>query len=92
MSDDEQWLEEPGDELDEDEFPDDEDSDDDLSLTVPCPECGAEIYEDAVRCPICGSYVTHRTTVWSGGRGWWILLGLVGVLAAILVLAGLAWW
>ena len=74
------------------ESPDDGDLDDDLSLTAPCPECGAEIYEDAVRCPKCGSYVTHRTTLWSGRPGWWILLGLVGIVSAILGLAGLVWW
>ncbi|MCA9100245.1 MAG: zinc-ribbon domain-containing protein, partial [Planctomycetales bacterium] len=28
--------------------------DDDVVETVACPSCGAEIYEDAERCPHCG--------------------------------------
>ena len=88
MSNDELWFEEPGDELDDDEYPD-EPADDDLTETVSCPQCGAEVYEDALRCPVCGDYVTHDTSVWSGRPGWWVLLGLVGILATIAVLAGL---
>ena len=89
MSGDELWFEEPGDELDDSEFPEEED---DVTSTVPCPECGAEVYEESVQCPVCGSYITHATDVWSGRPGWWMLLGVLGVLAAILVLAGLAPW
>lgn len=99
MSGDDLWFDEPGDELDdelpdeldEDEFPNDE-WDDDSAETAPCPECGAEVYEDAVQCPVCGNYITHQTRIWSGRPGWWVILGLLGVLAAVLVLAGLAPW
>ncbi len=66
--------------------------DDDLSETVPCPECGAEIYEDAVRCPVCGAYVTHTTSPWVGRPVWWIVLALFGILATILVLAVVGPW
>jgi DNA-directed RNA polymerase subunit RPC12/RpoP len=88
MSGDELWFEEAGDELDDEEYPDEQD--DEGTETVSCPECGAEVYEDAVRCPICGHYVTHDTSVWSGRPGWWVLLGLIGILAVIVMLAGLA--
>ncbi|MFW6132371.1 MAG: hypothetical protein ACOC8F_00635 [Planctomycetota bacterium] len=59
--------------------------DDEASETVPCPACGAEIYADAERCPLCGQYVT------AGRRprrsGWlWAVAGLAAV-AALLVLA-----
>ena len=90
------WFEQPGDELPNDEYPDDEysddeypdedDFDDDLSDTTPCPQCGAEIYEDAVRCPACGTYITHDADLWSGRPTWWIILGLLGMLAVILAL------
>jgi len=80
------WFEESGDELRDDEFPDGDDHDD-LSQTLPCPECGLEVYEDAVRCPHCGNYITHDTSVWSGRPVWWIALGLLGTLAVILALA-----
>lgn len=92
MSGDQRWFEEPDDELRDDEFPDpDQDPDlydDDFSETLPCPQCGNEVYEDAVRCPHCGTYITHGTNVWSQRPAWWIVLGLLGVLAVILVLAG----
>lgn len=80
------WFEEPGDELLDNEFPEEDESDDDLCETVPCVQCGAQVYEDAVRCPACGTYITHQSGVWSGRPVWWIVLGLLGILAVILVL------
>jgi hypothetical protein len=91
MSGNEPWFEGP-DEPYEDEWDesDDLDEDDEATSTLPCPECGADVYEDAVQCPACGNYITHPTSVWAGRPGWWILLGLLGAVAAIVVLAGLA--
>jgi len=82
-------FEKPGDELRDDEYPDDADSDDESSETVSCARCGAEIYEDAFQCPVCGAYLTGGTAegpVWSGRPGWWIVLGLLGILAVIAML------
>jgi hypothetical protein len=90
MCDDNAWFDEPN-----DEFHDDNDEaydDDEVTLTTVCPECGADVYEDTPQCPACGNYITHETNVWSGRPGWWILLGLLGVVATILVLTGLAVW
>ena len=47
---------------DEDDEDDDygygtDDGDDDAE-TVPCPHCGAEVYEDAERCPRCERYLS----------------------------------
>jgi DNA-directed RNA polymerase subunit RPC12/RpoP len=95
MSSDDFWFEEPGDELDDNEYPDEDDEypdDDETTATVTCPECGAEVYEDAVQCPVCGSYVTYYRRVWTGRPIWWIVLALLGVVATIVVLAGLAFW
>lgn len=81
---------------DDDEWQDDDDwssetDDDDVSYTVDCPECGAEVYEDAERCPACGSYIVLGATgsVWQGRPAWWIILGLLGVIAVILALVPL---
>jgi hypothetical protein len=63
-----------------------------LTETVPCPQCRAQVYEDAVQCPACGTYITHQSHAWSGRPVWWIVLGLLGVLAAIAGLAGLFPW
>jgi hypothetical protein len=48
------------DELDE---ADDFDSDDSPAETIVCSNCGASIYEDSVRCPHCGWYLTSDTSV-----------------------------
>lgn len=85
MSDDDEF-ERPGRELDDREYPDPDDADDE-SDTAPCPECGAQVYEDAVQCPRCGAYVTPGSGASSGWPAWWIILGVLGAAAAIFVLA-----
>ena len=87
MTDDDRWYDEPGDEPEEDQYPDDGD-DDEQTETVLCPRCGTELYEDADYCPNCQTYITVQPNAWSGRPFWWILLGLLGVLAAVLTLAG----
>jgi hypothetical protein len=77
------WDESP-DDLDDREYPDIED---DEEMTIPCPKCGAEVFDDAEQCPACGSYLIHDTRVWSGKSIWWIALGLLGIIAVILALA-----
>lgn len=73
---------------DNDQFDDDDcDSDDSPADTIRCNNCGTSIYEDSVRCPHCGWYVTADTSIWSGRPGWWILLGLAGIVAAIVAFA-----
>ncbi|HYW80808.1 MAG TPA: zinc-ribbon domain-containing protein [Thermoguttaceae bacterium] len=88
------WDEEPDDEFEDSDFDDsnfdDGDFDDDSTETVPCSECGADVYEDAEQCPHCGTYIIAQTNVWAGRPGWWIVLGLLGVVAVILALAGYA--
>jgi hypothetical protein len=66
---------------------DDDALDDDTAEVMPCPECGAEIYEDAEQCPVCGCYVTFGTSPWSGRSPIWIVLGIAGIVAVIFVLS-----
>jgi hypothetical protein len=74
----------------DEEFSDEYDDETDAEL-VPCPECGASIYEESQQCPVCGSYITFGTSPFSGRSVAWIVLGLLGILAtvAVLVFAGL---
>ena len=76
---------------DEDAAHDDEDvdfdPDGDKPALVRCSSCRAEIYEDAVVCPYCGDFVVTDTSPWSDRSILWILLGILGIAAVILVLA-----
>jgi rRNA maturation protein Nop10 len=80
----------------DDEYPDDEYEDDELpgdddAETLPCPECGQPVYEEAEQCPHCGQYVTFSSPhVFDNKPWWWVALGLFGVLAVLcwLVMAG----
>jgi hypothetical protein len=86
------WFDETGDEIGDNEFPEEDDYDQEGSETVPCPQCGTEVYEDAVQCPVCGTYLTQGGRAWTGRPAWWIVLGLLGILAVILALAGYSAW
>ena len=81
------------DDWDEGEWDDEDwlDDDDGETLTIPCPHCRADIYEDAEQCPHCGEYVERRSTstVWSGRPVWWILLGGLGIIATIIALTAM---
>jgi len=62
-----------------------ESGDEGESGTVPCPACGAEIYEHADRCPYCGQYVTIRQKEAARTSRWkWVVI--------LAVLAGLVIW
>ena len=74
-----------------DDWPDAaEDADPDESDVVTCPKCGADVYEDAEQCPICGEWIEHSTHPFSGRAWWFVGLGIVGIAVtiAVLVLAG----
>ena len=66
----------------------DGDGPDDQTTTTACLRCGAEIYDDTSRCPICGEYqVGERTlTAWEGRPLWWRLGGLLGIIAVLYAL------
>jgi len=49
--------------------------DDDQSETVACTHCGADVYEDADRCPHCGEWITA-----GGGSTWPLWVAGVAVL------------
>ncbi len=45
------------------------------------------IYDDAVRCPVCGEYITFATSPWQGKPWWWIVVGLLGIGATLYLLS-----
>jgi hypothetical protein len=75
----------PDDWEDDDEPEIGEEDDDEQSDVLPCPSCGAEVYEDAEQCPSCGEYlIRRRLRAWEGQPWWWVGLGLLGIAAMIL--------
>jgi hypothetical protein len=56
--------------------------DDDEPATVTCPYCHEQVYEDAVRCPKCGNYISQEDAP-PAQRPWWIVLGAVAVLLIV---------
>jgi len=76
------------------EYPDEQDDTHDSdhfddsgeSETLPCPECGASIYEDTPSCPHCGCYVTFSSNLWTGRSFIWLWLGLIGVITLFVAL------
>ena len=69
----------------QDEYGDDDVTDDDAAETVPCPDCGADVYEDAEQCRACGSYIVPANHSFAGRPIWWTILGLLGIAAVIWV-------
>lgn len=79
------WMHEEDDKpLEDYEYPDEFDDGDDY--TRPCPHCGAEIYDDADYCPVCNQYILSTTSPWHGRSATWLILGLVGAIAAVMML------
>lgn len=76
-------------ELRDEEYPDPDDSDDEVEDTLVCPRCHAEVYADVSYCPRCGADVTPDSHPFSGRSLWWIVFGLVGIAAVVLVFVGL---
>jgi len=70
----------------EHEYPDPPDDEEDDDYTVPCPECGEPVYEDAEQCPYCGSYITSSSHPFEGRPVWWVVLGVIGVIGLVFAL------
>ena len=68
---------------------DDQSWDDDESDFLPCSECGQDIYEDSVRCPHCGNYITAdtRSTSRLFSQPAVVLISIVLILALIAIVA-----
>ncbi len=81
------WTNDPRPFRDE-EYPE-PDPDEDLEVTVACPECGASVYEDVSQCPYCSAYISISTNPWRGRSLVWVALGLLGVAGTIFALLGI---
>jgi len=74
-----EWLDDPTDELRDREYPDPDDRDDDEPVdTIPCPECGEQVYEDAEQCVHCGYYLPHDLSRPTRAPSWWLAVAIAG--------------
>lgn len=74
------------DDEEDDDWEDDESDfeDDDVAASlIECPNCGADVYEETVRCPLCGEYITRSNSPWNGKPMWWRVAGMAGIVALI---------
>jgi hypothetical protein len=85
------WQHDDEDDLEEWEDPDEADEDDEGDMdddespcTLPCPHCRREVYEDEVRCPHCGVYMTPGAAMPRNTK--WVII------AAILALVAMFAW
>ena len=83
--------EDGGDTLSEAEQPDAADTDRPADDAVPCPFCRRAVYEDADVCPGCGNFIGGGDDP-SPRHPWWVTLGIVLCLIAMLVACGLRMW
>jgi hypothetical protein len=56
----------------------------DDDTTDECPYCRASIYEDSVRCPACGNYLSQEDA--PSGHSWFFI-----VCAILCLIAALGW-
>jgi hypothetical protein len=80
-------LRETDDDWDDAEDPEgDDDHDVPEAHVAPCPHCHEDVYDDAEQCPSCGEYIVHSRSAWHGRPTWWVLGGLLGIIAVIWLL------
>ena len=69
------------------EYPEPDVEDDLETELITCSNCAESIYEESVECPYCGSYVESTTHAWSGRPLWWLIIGMLGIIAVIFTLS-----
>jgi hypothetical protein len=62
--------------------PDNAEDDEDDDETIPCPHCLEPVYEDAERCPACGTYLSREDV--PKRHAWWLVIGVLLCLAVVL--------
>jgi len=77
----------PTDDPDDEAWYDDEDADSDAAL--PCPECGAVIYDHLDHCPKCGYWLTDADRRTQNAGGFSRVVRIVAILLIVVFLVTL---
>jgi hypothetical protein len=51
---------------------------------LPCPCCGAMVYDDSERCPHCGDWIMPLASTARGKSRVWILAAVLAIIALLL--------
>lgn len=71
---------------------DEEWDEDEATSTIPCANCGAEVYEEADSCPVCGEFLIDGARPLDKKPAWFVALGLLGIIAVVVLLSGVLQW
>ena len=55
---------------------------------MPCPYCGRSIYDESIRCPHCGNYLSEEDAPRKAKPLWLILTALACLLAVLTWILG----
>jgi hypothetical protein len=58
----------------------------DDNLTIACPHCGEDVYDDAEQCPACGQYQSLEDEP-ARAKPWWIVIGVAICLVIVILWA-----
>ncbi len=58
------------------------------SEMLPCPSCGAEVYEETQRCPHCGDWIMPLAGSTRRKRRVWIIAALLAIIAILAFVIG----
>lgn len=51
---------------------------------LPCPSCGAMVYDDTDRCPHCGDWIMPMAASARSRSGIWIVAAIMAIIAVLL--------
>jgi hypothetical protein len=58
------------------EYLDESDLDESQTCLIPCPSCGAMVYEDSPQCPRCHEWLPPDSADWRKSPRWYVRAGL----------------
>ncbi len=83
------WSTDDEDDLQDWEYPDLDDDDGDEPETIDCPNCSADVYDDAEQCPACGHYILAAESTKPVTMTHWVWWGMIVLFLTSVLLWGI---